>query len=345
MKTLHFQIHDLISFSVTGTDFRIKPFLKEFGYYLQENEGDTEEKISINIGKFMFKDKKHIIVNKKFQVTDEGIYCEDYYKVAKWKVYLIDLDKKHTKIYLDGNLFANLIWARWFCETIIRLKLILKGYCMFHSSCISNGRKGIVFTASPSTGKTTTLLEWLSQGNPFCSDEYTIFKDGQIMSYVTPFRFHSYNLSNNKEALGQVKTFDRLQIGMRSLLLKLTLGYGDITWSMALKDVFPNVQVLEKCALKGFYILTKTNHEKMAVKQLSEQAIIDKACILNAFEWFGFGPYLKAYAYVNPESDLASLDAIEKSNLKRELNYCEYHEIRIPDRFEKNNTDRLLDFL
>lgn len=67
-------------------------------------------------------------------------------------------------------LYVNLV------EPILRFFIISKGFVLLHSACISDsaGRNGLLLSAPPDTGKTTTVLKCLKGGYSFLSDDMTI---------------------------------------------------------------------------------------------------------------------------------------------------------------------------
>ena len=141
--------------------------------------------------------EQYEVVNRKYHIYKDAIYAEDSYKVAKFKFMVCGLDTATTQIYFDGNFWAYYILYKFFIEPVIRFKLNAKGYFMIHSSSVYVDNKAFVFPASPSVGKTSTMLNWLHGGMAFIADEYSILKDGKVYSYPTPLRLHDYNLKAN----------------------------------------------------------------------------------------------------------------------------------------------------
>ena len=67
-------------------------------------------------------------------------------------------------------LYVNLV------EPILRFLIVSRGFVLLHSACISDnaGKNGILLSAPPDTGKTTTVLKCLKGGYSFLSDDMTI---------------------------------------------------------------------------------------------------------------------------------------------------------------------------
>jgi hypothetical protein len=341
METLFFSFHDLAAMAVTGSGTALAKFRKEFEYHRVEKlDGDPD--IEVVLGDFAFQAKSGTrIVDKRYHLTEDAVYAEDGYKVARWKVMIEGLERKTTRVRLAGNLPTNVIAARWFGETILRVKMVLAGKPMVHSSCLTDGTHGHVLSASPSTGKTTILLSWLADGNPFCCDEYSILDTGKVHSYVTPFRFHSHNLEMNP-ILKDLPQSDRTQIRARTALLKATGGYADVTWDVNIREALPKVPIAKNCALTSLHVLTRANIEKLEVIERPVQQIVSMLQRINEFELRGFAPYLRAWGYAHPDGDVANYTQREKEALTQVLKDVPVAELRIPSDFRRTTYDQVV---
>ncbi len=65
-------------------------------------------------------------------------------------------------------LYVNLI------EPILRFMMISRGYVLLHSACVDLEGHGLLLSAPPDTGKTTTVLKCVKKGYAFLSDDMTI---------------------------------------------------------------------------------------------------------------------------------------------------------------------------
>lgn len=88
-------------------------------------------------------------------------------------------------------LYVNVI------EPLIRFLLITKGYVLLHSACLStDDGRGILLSAMPDTGKTTTVLKCLRTGKfKLLSDDMTIITpSGYALCFPKPFTISSHTL-------------------------------------------------------------------------------------------------------------------------------------------------------
>jgi hypothetical protein len=88
-------------------------------------------------------------------------------------------------------LYVNLV------EPILRFIFVSKGYVLLHSACIADEyERGMLLSAPPDTGKTTTVLRCIKSGYSFLSDDMTILdKTNQALCFPKPMTIssHTYN--------------------------------------------------------------------------------------------------------------------------------------------------------
>lgn len=88
-------------------------------------------------------------------------------------------------------LYVNLV------EPILRFIFLSKGYLLLHSACVvdRNG-SGILLSAPPDTGKTTTVLKCLKAGFSFLSDDMTILRTpNKALCFPKPMTISSHTYS------------------------------------------------------------------------------------------------------------------------------------------------------
>lgn len=328
----YYKIHDIITFSVSGPGKKMDYVNRQYSYFLAK-QSLSKVDIEVKIGKF---DEQKIlrgnyeIVNRKYKIQGDTIYAEDSYKVAKWKFLIKDLYKENTQIYFDGNYWGYYILYKFFIEPVIRFKLNEKGYFMIHSSAVCVNGKALVFPASPSVGKTSTMLNWLHSGMQFMADEYTIINEGKAFSYPTPLRLHDYNLKANPYICHDMFFKDKMQIVIRTWIFRLSLGYGDVTHEVDIWNVIRNVKICDSAKINKMIIFTKYNGDSVKVKKISKKKFIEKLLIINRFETTRFNEYLDAYYYINDIQRRNRFWDRMEENMNRLFEYQGYFEINIP---------------
>jgi dolichol-phosphate mannosyltransferase len=84
-------------------------------------------------------------------------------------------------------LYVNLV------EPLLRFLFISRGFILLHSACLDKNESGILISAPPDTGKTTTVLKCVKNGFSFLSDDMTIIKlPNQAMCFPKPMTISSH---------------------------------------------------------------------------------------------------------------------------------------------------------
>lgn len=90
---------------------------------------------------------------------------------AKFSIDFSDLIEITVNVLLSKSknvLYVNLV------EPILRFIMISKRYVLLHSACVDFRGHGLLLSAPPDTGKTTTVLKLVKNGYGFLSDDMTI---------------------------------------------------------------------------------------------------------------------------------------------------------------------------
>lgn len=340
-----YSIHDKLRILLRGPAHQFMKVDKEYAYYRSADAGEGEPDIVFDMHRFApptFPGAQ--TVDKKYLVGDEAIYARDGYKIARWAVQLRGLGEGPTEVRFAGNRPSMIIVVKLFLEPLIRFKLALQGLPMIHSSCLTDGERGFVLAASPSTGKTTTLLNWLAAGHPFVSDEYTILDEDCVWGYVTPFRFHSHNLEMNP-ILQTIPEYAKRQIRLRTALLKATGGYADVTYNIGVREALPQVAVRDRAPFTSMYVITRADVAEPTVREDRRDRIITKLQAINYYELRQFTHYLKAWSYVHPDSVGTRYFELEKQHFERVLRNRPCYEINVPAQYTNRTYDQLIELL
>lgn len=332
MNKNYYNINDLMTFSIEGTKAKLDYVNRQYSYFKVDSL-QREPDIIVKVGPFNENDylnDEYEIVNRKYKVSGDCIFAEDKYKVAKFKFLIQDLYKKQTHIYFDGNYWGYYILYKFFIEPVIRFKLNALGYFMIHSSSVFSNGNAYVFPASPSVGKTSTMLNWLHKGKGFIADEYTIFSKDAVYSYPTPLRLHDYNLKANPYVCEDMKFKDKFQIYLRTWIFRLTLGYGDVTHEVDIWNVFKDVNIVDKSTLGRIIVFTKYSGKDVRIKKISKEQFVSKLLTIDWFETTRFNEYLEAYYYVNNIQENQKFWNKMRNNIEEIFKDEEYEEYNIP---------------
>ena len=294
----YYNLNGLLTFSIDANKKKLDYINNQYSYFRCDEKIDDVD-IAIVVAPFQTPDTGYSVINRKYHVKGDCIWAEDSYKVAKWKFMIDGLKAETTKVYFEGNFWSYYILYKFFIEPIIRFKLNEFGYFMIHSSSVSSEKGALVFPASPSVGKTSTMLNWLNEGRGFIADEFTILDKGYAYGYPTPLRLHDYNLKANPFVKKDMGKYDIFQIYVRTWILRLSFGYADLTHEVDVWNAFPKVEMVNKKKISAIVIFTKHSAEHVEIEELTKEELINRLLIINRFETSRFTEYLQAYDYVN----------------------------------------------
>ena len=340
----YFKIHDFFSFSFAGKKQELSYLTKQYAFY-EVFEKPTKLDLTIHIGPFpnpLSSGQRFYTVNRKYYVGFDSLYVKDRYKTAFWKLFIKGLGDQQVNIYFQGNSWSHMLLYKFIVEPILRYRLNEKALVMLHSSCIADDLGAIIFPASPSVGKTNSMINWLCRGKLFIGDEYTILASKKVYGYVTPLRLHSYNLEASPVLKKTIPGRDRLQIWWRSFLLKATLGYGDITHEVPLQTALPKVTISPTASLRALVLLTKTNVNKVTPQECQKEEILKKLITINRFETaYRFNEYFDAYFYSYPGHSTDQFWAKMRRNLEKILEDVPCFEVLMPYKYQQDTFRRL----
>ena len=144
-------------------------------------------------GKFNLRRK--IIIEDKLHHPNRLKYTEHLGRLgAQFEVNFLDnkIEILVNRIVSASNhvLYVNLV------EPLLRFMFIPKGYLLLHSACMSNSSMvdhGLLISAPPDTGKTTTVLKCVKNGFSFLSDDMTILRlPNEALCFPKPMTISSH---------------------------------------------------------------------------------------------------------------------------------------------------------
>jgi dolichol-phosphate mannosyltransferase len=272
-----------------------------------------------------------IVINVKDSITS-GIHFKrtlipdphkDYYKV-KYSEHFGRLGAQFSiefsdKVNITINklitasrhvIYVNLV------EPILRFLLISKGFVLLHSACLDIKGHGILFSAPPDTGKTTTVLKCIKNGFSFLSDDMTIVcLPNEAICFPKPMTIsaHTYKTATTVAD----NDHDKIEYKLRSLIHSKTgrqfmhklanynvpiftintIGQAIIKPpKFKIENLLQSVTIQEKTRVKTLYFLERGADEK--TEEVPTTVALRKA-IENSDDAFLFPPYADLIHHIN----------------------------------------------
>lgn len=191
-------------------------------------------------------------------VEDRSLFCEDWYKICRFKLWMRGIDSGHTAIFFDGDpLFSREVFYVLIFEPYLTKKLSRFGALLLHAASLEVGGRGYLVSGLTGTGKTTLLLKLLNLvGAKYLSDDQSIIKGGDVLCYPMPIGFRGHLLRSSGVGVGLA---DRLNIAFGDAVNLATNSYGNYTHRVAAEKItLPNgnpVEVGKSAPVKAVFLL------------------------------------------------------------------------------------------
>ena len=205
-------------------------------------------------------------------------------------------------------LYVNLV------EPLLRFLFISRGFILLHSACLDKNESGLLMSAPPDTGKTTTVLKCVKNGFSFLSDDMTIIKlPNQAMCFPKPMTISSHtfktavSVSNTRDTdrSMRVRSLVHSKTG-RSFMHKLaklnvpiftinTIGQSIIRPpKYSINTILQDAIIKKNTRVDSLYFLTREGNEFV---QLDTDTALNLA-VENSDDAFIFPPYAELLKYI-----------------------------------------------
>lgn len=221
-------------------------------------------------------------------------------------------------------LYVNLV------EPLLRFLFISRGLILLHSACLDKNESGLLMSAPPDTGKTTTVLKCVKNGFSFLSDDMTIIKlPNQAMCFPKPMTISSHtfktavSVSNTRDTdhSMRVRSLVHSKTG-RSFMHKLgklnvpiftinTIGQSIVRPpKYSINTILQDAIIKKDTRVDSLYFLKREGNEFI---QLDTDTALDLA-VENSDDAFIFPPYaeLLKYIAINGKTALELLEEEKK---------------------------------
>jgi hypothetical protein len=327
-----FNIHDIFSFEIAGTNKRIlKSICNNFRTF-QTNE-NVEADLNIFVTDFKPDLQDCYLIDQKYFVKKDYIFCVDSYKGARWKLAIENIAGRPT-VFFNGNTFSSYFLQEYVVEPLIALKMVDKGFSALHAAGITFNQNAFVFPACKGVGKTNTLIYSAERGASYLSNEKCIIADdGSAYGFPTDIDLYYYNAKN--EYLSQRLSFrNRANLLINYLIYRLSFRYASFPVHVNPTKLFAEIE--NKAPLSSLILLTKTKNDSIKVKEhVDKKELISRLVLVNVFEMPYLLNLLQRYSYIFPEVNLALTytDGLE-DNLTKALEKISCFEVEIPRKYD-----------
>jgi hypothetical protein len=292
MDSVNFNIHNLITIKFEGTNHRLLDhFRKDYSYFVTDRQIDPD--IHVILSDFIPDNNDCYNINNKYYIKTNYIQSEDTYKMVHWKYCVKNIEEK-PQLLFQGSLFSEIFLRDYFIEPLIAFKLAQKGLTFLHASSVAYNDGGFAFAACQGVGKTTTLVNLISDGATYLSNEPSLIShEGTIYSFPSFLHFYHYNLKGNQRFSKSLKKTERLELELKHLAHLLSFKYVSFPLNIDAARIYGKIG--NKYPLKSQFILSKTTGSKVHVHENCDiKDIVKKLVLINRFELDYFSNRLKS---------------------------------------------------
>lgn len=305
-KEKKYSIHETLSFKVIdNSGFPRHLFGNIFGDIYKEYENFETRSINgsdftIHIGDFIPSKENSTILDNKYYIKENYIYCTDSYKNARWKFEMSGFENGNMNVRIyAGNTFTSMIISGFLIDPLINFKLNEKGLSLIHASCVSKDNRGYLFTSQGGGGKTSNALYSVERGFDFLGDNFTILDNGFVHSFLSPLNIFSFNIS--PIITKNMRHRSKIEYTFKDLLYKIT-GLRVVT-KINVKEIFPKSLVANSKLNSIFLLIPKDGY---SIEEIDKKELISHMITNMKLDSFPFLKYMMEYAYMFPVSKMAT---------------------------------------
>ncbi len=335
-QPVYFDLDGVCQLKVYGEPLLVRAVQRELSFYQADPEAiPITLDLDLELGE---------LSDFKKSRNPEGMSPYDFpgrHKLARWMIRFERLSQPPARIKFYGNGFSRMIVAKQVVEPAIRWLAQPLGFIFAHSTCLAQEGRGIVVAGSGGSGKTRMLLQWLKQGHPFLSDDFTILSYGQARRYVTPLRIGGRLLMES--GLGKNLSASRTAgIYFRTALRKMLLGYARLQAKLSVQELMPGIKILDRVDLKAVAILEGTGN---GLQPISAEEAADKLVKISQKEMYGFGDCLAGLGKKTGDPQYSRFFIEQESRLREYLKQIPCYKIPCVADFSLKELNALLEQL
>jgi hypothetical protein len=206
-------------------------------------------------------------------------------------------------------LYVNLV------EPLLRFLFISMGFILLHSACLDKNASGLLMSAPPDTGKTTTVLKCVKKGYSFLSDDMTIIRlPNEALCFPKPMTISSHtfktavSVSNSRDtdrslrlrSLVHSKTGRAFMHKLAKLNVPIftinTIGQSIVRPpKYSINSILQDAKIKKDTKVDNLYFLKREGNEFI---QLDTTTALDLA-VENSDDAFIFPPYAELLKYIS----------------------------------------------
>lgn len=354
MNIKYYNIHDI--FKVIITNNKKCNFFKLLNYefsYFEVDFLDNADMI-INIGNFSPSNEDCYVIDHKYHIKNNYLYCKDSAGKLKWETEIIGFEYGKITINinpLDKQTIFDLCLPLYtfLLEGMLMYSLSNFGFHIIHAAAVSKDNKAVLLAGRGGSFKTSLVMDLVRVFNyKYMSDDKIILHKN--LAYSLPICIDKFSfMLNNMENENYKNKLEKYRM-LKSLLQdKDKDKVIKINKYNFIEDISPikNIIFVSKKKSSNFEV-EKISDSREMIKKLIENNRLE-LCLngsnlpsLTKMRTNPFYRYMLEYSYVYPQSGIAKYWENLTEDLTQILNFTEVYEIQMPYYY---NTKYLHEFI
>ncbi|MCZ7396177.1 MAG: hypothetical protein ABOK23_07360 [Candidatus Methanoperedens sp.] len=329
-QILNYNIHNLIKFQIIRDNKRdyVRDLNLPFAFF-EVKEMDAPD-IILNIGKFTPSNNDCYLLDHKYHIKENYLYCKDSGGRAKWEVEIFGFEDGSTTINYNGKvsgseaLFHDRVPQNFILQPFIEYKLCKKGHLFIHAAGVTNNNKGYILAGRPSAFKSTLTMDFVRKdGFKWLGDDRVIIQKDKILCFpISPITFDFKCKYLSTEEFNGI--FDRIN------LIKYLHNKADYKKC--------DKSIANSARLDALFFISRTNKGTIKKNNISLNEAVGKLIENNRGEMIllHFYKYMLAYTFVFPMSGIAMHWDRLRINLEKFLKEVPIYEVEIPQNYNSS---------
>lgn len=330
LAVFHFSLPGLVQGKVSGPEWLIAPVRHELSAYEATGAEGTDLDVELRIAASPKKSDAEFYwsgshlgarwtVGAQF-IAPSGAAVESGRDQSRPYNMIIPEPREKLALTFHGDRASRFIISKWIVEPALRMIAEQRGAVMPHAAGITDGERALLIAGRGGAGKTTWVLNWLGQGHPYLSDDFSILREGKVWPYLTPLRLSARNLISNP-VLSRMAFRDQAEIVLRALLRRALLGRVRFSFKAPIQRAVPDVKIAGPAELAGAVWIRGEKKRAAEVtrapqgSEISAEQMAELMTDCDREETHGFGPALLDRRAAPAETNSAFWDQHRKKLL------------------------------
>jgi hypothetical protein len=334
-----YKIHNVLGFSLKNvnnnplTDTLWSWTLKQYEAFLCSSVVHPD--LEFHIGPFISDLADCYILDDKCYVREDYLYTTADYKFTKFEFDITGWESGTFKVRVSCNLPGFLIVSGLIIDPLLLYALIQRQVLPVHAACIADERGAYLFAGSSGTGKTSVCLDLMEEGYDLLGDNYTLFSNGRVYSFLSPLNIFTYNLAPAVKKRVSQRTLAILKA--KGLLWKATGGYIKIFTKINPAHLWPGQTRSTQATPRAVFFLVKS--DRFQTGRISPQSLAAALVANMRLEIPRVLEWLARYTFVNPTFALPQWMVRYETRLAENLSRMPHLlRVEIPEAYDSSVT-------